>query len=102
MATDDTTITVMMAGCSSGRMIEKKSRNGDTPSIMAASSISLGMDAMNARKIRVEKGMVNATSTMISPKSVLYRPTHWSRKIVGTTAGGMMSPASMTELTIDA
>jgi len=31
--------------------------------MMAASSISLGMDAKNARKTRIAKGMVNATST---------------------------------------
>ena len=71
MPTDEVTITVIMAGCNSGRMMEKNTRNGEAPSMMAASSISLGMDAMNARKIRVAKGMVKATSTMIRPRRVL-------------------------------
>jgi len=67
----ETTITVIMAGLNNGRMTELKTRHGDAPSMMAASSISRGMDAMNVRKIRVEKGSVKATSTIIRPKSVL-------------------------------
>ena len=31
MATDETTITVTIAGCNSGRIIEKNTRNGDAP-----------------------------------------------------------------------
>ena len=98
----ETMITVIIAGRSNGRMIEKNTRNGDAPSMMAASSISLGMDADERAEDQDREGQVKATSTMIRPMSVLYRRSRCSRKIVGTTAGGMISPASIIELAIAA
>ena len=58
MPTAEVTITVIIAGLSSGRMMEKNTCSGEAPSKIAASSISLGMDAMKARKTRIANGMV--------------------------------------------
>ena len=52
-----------------------------------------------ATKTRMAKGIAKATSTRMSPASVLKSPSAWSRKIVGTTAGGMISPARNSPLT---
>src|SRR6478609_5249501 len=65
----------------------------------AASSSSLGMTDTNATNTRMAKGIANATSTRMSPASVLNNPSAWSRKIVGTTAGGMINPARNRALT---
>ena len=73
--------------------------NGEAPSTIAASSISRGIEPMNARKTRTEKGMRKASSIRIKPMRVLNSPSAWSTKMVGTTAGGMIRPASTRTLT---
>ena len=52
------------------------------------------MAATNARKSRTENGIPKATSTRIRPIRVLNRCRCCSTQMVGTTAGGMISPAS--------
>src|SRR6478736_7265733 len=65
----------------------------------AASSSSLGMTDTKATNTRMAKGIAKATSTRMSPARVLKSPRAWSRKIVGTTAGGMIKPARKSPLT---
>ena len=69
--------------------------------MIAASSSSRGMLATKVRKMSTENGSRNATSTRIRPRIVLNRPSAWRTKIVGTMAGGMMSPASSRAATIE-
>ncbi len=57
------------------------------------------MTDTKATKTRIAKGIAKATSTRVSPASVLKSPSAWSRKIVGTTAGGMINPARKSALT---
>ena len=70
-------MTVMIAGRRSGKITLRKSREGEAPSMMAASSSSRGMADTKARKMSTEKGIRNATSTRIKPGSVLNRPIDW-------------------------
>jgi hypothetical protein len=49
---------------------------------------------MNARIVRTVNASPNATSTRIRPGRVLNRPMLCITQMVGTTAGGMISPAS--------
>ncbi|MFC6605644.1 hypothetical protein ACFQFC_01120 [Amorphoplanes digitatis] len=54
---------------------------------------------MNARNSSTQKARPNATSTRIRPDIVRNRPRRWSTQMVGTTAGGMISPDSTRKLT---
>ena len=90
--TDCTTITVIVTDRSSGKMTLKNTRSGPAPSMIAASSSSRGIVAMNARNSRMQNDSPNATSIRISPGSVLNRLSSCSTQTVGTTAGGMISP----------
>ena len=60
--------------------------------MVAASSSSRGIVAMNARNSRMQKDSPNATSIRIMPWSVLNRLSCCSTHTVGTTAGGMIRP----------
>ncbi|MNL44938.1 hypothetical protein D3C87_1675500 [compost metagenome] len=93
-----TTITVTMTGLSSGSTTAKNSRMGPAPSMMAASSSSLGIVATNARNSRTQNASPNVASIRIMPGIVLNSPTPWSTQMVGTTAGGTMSAASTMKL----
>ena len=73
-------------------MTLKKTRSGPAPSMIAASSSSVGIVAMNARKSRMQNDIPNATSIRISPVRVLNRCSSCSTQTVGTTAGGMINP----------
>ena len=94
-----TTMTVMTTGLSSGRITWKNSRAGLAPSTTAASSSSFGMDATNARNNRMQKAMFQATFTKIMPRICLNSPMLCSTQIVGTRAGGTISPANTRKLT---
>ena len=47
----------------------------------------------------MQNGIPNATSTRISPESVLNRCSRCITQIVGTIAGGMIRPDSTSRLT---
>ncbi|MNN09802.1 hypothetical protein D3C81_1227050 [compost metagenome] len=53
--------TVTIAGTVRGSMTLKNIPNEDRPSMTAASSISPGMERMNAAKMMTEKGIALAT-----------------------------------------
>ena len=88
-----------MTDRSSGKITLKKSRIGPAPSMIAASSRSRGMVAMNARNSRMQNASPKAISMRMSPVKVLNSPRLCSTQMVGTTAGGMMSPDSTRKLT---
>ena len=79
-------------------MTEKNSRSGPAPSTMAASSSSLGMVDTKARNSRMQNDSPKAALTKIMPGICLNKPRTCSTQIVGTTAGGMISPASTRKL----
>jgi hypothetical protein len=97
--TDWVTITVTVTERSSGKMTLKKTRIGPAPAMVAASSSSRGIVAMNARKSRMQNDIPKATSMRIRPGSVSKRLSFWSTQTVGTTAGGMISPLRTTSST---
>jgi hypothetical protein len=99
IATDVVTITVIVTGRSSGKITRKNTPKPEQPSMMAASSSSRGIAAMNARKSRMTKDMLNAISTRMRPGRLLNRPRLCSTQIVGTTAGGMIKPDNTSALT---
>ena len=58
----------------SGRTMERKTRRRPAPSTLAASRMETGMADMNARIMRIEKGIPRAESARISPGTVLRIP----------------------------
>ena len=79
-------------------MTEKNSRSGPAPSTMAASSSSRGMLETKDRNSKMEKESPKVTSIKIMPGMVLNRPRLCSTQMVGTTAGGTISPARTKKL----
>ena len=67
--------------------------------MMAASSSSRGIGDMNAWNSSTQNDMPKAISTRIRPCRVLKSASFCRTQIVGTTAGGMIRPDSMSTLT---
>ncbi len=88
----------MITGLSSGRTTPKNSRTGPAPSSTAASSSSFGMVATKARNSRMQNDSPKVASMRIIPPMVLNRLRPCSTQIVGTIAGGTMSPARTKKL----
>ena len=65
---------------------------------MAASSSSFGMVDTKARNSRMQNDSPKAALTKIMPGICLNKPSPCSTQIVGTTAGGTISPASTKKL----
>jgi hypothetical protein len=98
MKTDCVRITVIVTGRSNGKITRKNRVKADAPSMMAASSSSRGIAATNARKSSTENDMPKAISTRMSPNRVLKIPRFCRTQMVGTIAGGMISPDSTSRL----
>ena len=64
---------VTQAGVSKGKITVKKSVNGLHPSIIAASSISFGIDSINAYVRKTPKGIFVAAYRSMMPTTVLIR-----------------------------
>ena len=90
---------MIVTGRSNGMITRKNRLNPEQPSMIAASSSSRGIVATNARNSSTQNDMLKATSTRIRPGRVLNSPRLCSTQMVGTTAGGMISPASTSRLT---
>jgi len=74
MAIADMTINVDEMGCNNGKIILKYSFNPFAPSIIAASSNSLGIVAINALYRRTQNARFNAVSNSITLVIVLNKP----------------------------
>ena len=94
-----TTITVITAGRMRGKITRKKRVIGEAPSTIAASSISRGIDRDERPKDDYGEWHNEGKLDQDQSGSVLNNPIACSTKIVGTTAGGMISPASINALT---
>ncbi len=64
---------VTHAGVSKGKITVKKSLKGLHPSIIAASSISFGIDSMNAYIRKTEKEIFVAAYRIMTPDDVFIR-----------------------------
>ena len=88
--------TEAVIGFSSGKIIRKNKVSGPHPSTMAASSTSFGRVAINPLYIIAANGNSVATSTRISPVSVLATCSLFNIQYVGIMDAGTISPATMS------
>src|SRR5919202_5676110 len=87
--------TVPSAGLDSGKMMFQKTRKLDAPSMLEASSSSLGMLMKNWRSRKIKKGQPNQAGTM-SGRKLLTHPSSLKRMKRGTmvTSYGIIIVAS--------
>ena len=76
---------VTTPGSDSGSTIRTSTRRRPQPSIAAASSISRGMEAKNARRIQMAKARLNAALVRMSAAYVLMRPSSKNSRCRPTT-----------------